>query len=154
LAHPVQDWPVYGLHPLSGFFYRTRRFGDWLCLRPQVDEVKPIQLGPVEWANLDHSTGPNWIGFTWLHLPEDGDKASHRNVMFYRRNRTMDVVHKQVSLVHRVPSSEFFQAWLILFAALRSLGCHALWLQRWGQFIPWERWRTYIRLHGVLSQKM
>jgi hypothetical protein len=37
MVHGVQDWNAYGLYPSSGFFYRTRRFGDWLCLRPQVD---------------------------------------------------------------------------------------------------------------------
>jgi hypothetical protein len=36
-------------------------------------------------------------------------RASLRNVVFYRRNRTMDIVHKQVSLVHPVPSSESSQ---------------------------------------------
>jgi hypothetical protein len=102
----VQDWTAYGLYPLSGFFYRTWCFGDWLCLCPQV-----------ELANLDHrwsrlacSTLPIWIGFTLLHLPEDGERASLRNVVFYRRNQMMDIVHKQVSLVHHVPSSESFQA--------------------------------------------
>jgi hypothetical protein len=54
MVHGVQDWPAYGLYPSSGFFYRTRRFGD---------------------------------------------RASLRNVVFYRRNRMMDIVHKQVSLV-------------------------------------------------------
>jgi hypothetical protein len=44
----LQDWPAYGLYP---------------SLSPssgRYSEVKPIQLGPVERANLDHrSTGPN-----------------------------------------------------------------------------------------------
>jgi hypothetical protein len=40
MVHGVQDWPVYGLYPSSGFFYRTGRFGDWLCFRPQVDVAK------------------------------------------------------------------------------------------------------------------
>jgi hypothetical protein len=52
--------------------------------------VKPIQLGPVERADLDH----------------------HRNVVIYRKNRTMGIFHKHSSLGHRVPSSESFQAYL------------------------------------------
>jgi hypothetical protein len=40
MVHGVQDWNAYGLYPSSGFFYRTRRFGDWLSLRPQVDVAK------------------------------------------------------------------------------------------------------------------
>jgi hypothetical protein len=33
----------------------TRRFGDWICLRPQVKrgEETPILLGPLERANLN-----------------------------------------------------------------------------------------------------
>jgi hypothetical protein len=37
----------------------TRRFGDWICLRPQVKGIKrkpPILLGPLERANLNHWT--------------------------------------------------------------------------------------------------
>jgi hypothetical protein len=44
--------------------------------------------------------------------------------MFYRRNRTVDIVHKQVSLVHHVPSSESFQAYLdveVIYSALNNL---------------------------------
>jgi hypothetical protein len=72
-------------------------------------------LGPVERANLDQrrlvrSTGPNWIGFTLLSLPEDGDRASLQNVVIYRRNRTMDIVHKHSSLVHHVPLSKFLSS--------------------------------------------
>jgi hypothetical protein len=50
---------------------------------------------------LARSTGPNWIGFTSLHPPEDGDRTSLRNVVFYWKNRTMDIAHKQVSLVYQ-----------------------------------------------------
>jgi hypothetical protein len=31
---------------------RPQRFGDWICLRPQVD--KPTQLDPLERASLNH----------------------------------------------------------------------------------------------------
>jgi hypothetical protein len=37
MVRGVQDWNGHGLYPSSGFFYRSRRFGDWLCPRPQVD---------------------------------------------------------------------------------------------------------------------
>jgi hypothetical protein len=38
----------------------TQRFGDWICLRPQVKRKRgkkaknPILLGPLEKANLNH----------------------------------------------------------------------------------------------------
>jgi hypothetical protein len=54
MIHGVKDWNAYGLYPLSGFFCRSRRFGD---------------------------------------------RASLRNVVIYRRNRTMDIVHKHSSVV-------------------------------------------------------
>jgi hypothetical protein len=34
-----------------------QRFGDWICLRPQVDGAdKPTHLGPLERASLNHWT--------------------------------------------------------------------------------------------------
>jgi hypothetical protein len=37
--------------------YKTRRFGNWICFRPQVKgEKTPTQLGPLERANLNHWT--------------------------------------------------------------------------------------------------
>jgi hypothetical protein len=33
-----------------------QRFGDWICLRPQVDGAGPTQLGPLERASLNHWT--------------------------------------------------------------------------------------------------
>jgi hypothetical protein len=34
---------------------KTRRFGNWICFRPQVNvgEKTPTQLGPLERANLN-----------------------------------------------------------------------------------------------------
>jgi hypothetical protein len=63
----------------------------------------------VRWSRLARSTGPNWIGFTPLHPPEDGDRASLRNVVIYRKNRTMDIVHKHSSLV-KEKSSDWLRA--------------------------------------------
>jgi hypothetical protein len=62
-------------------------------------------MGPVKRANLDHHHP--------LHPPEDGDRASLRNVVIYK-DRTMDIVHKHSSLVHHAPSSESFQAYLVV----------------------------------------
>jgi hypothetical protein len=41
-------------------FQKTRRFGNWICFRPQVKvgEKTPTQLGPLERANLNHWTNP------------------------------------------------------------------------------------------------
>jgi hypothetical protein len=37
-------------------FKKTRRFGNWICFRPQVKvgEKTPTQLGPLERPNLNH----------------------------------------------------------------------------------------------------
>jgi hypothetical protein len=44
----------------SELFQKTRRFGNWICFRPQmkVGEKTPTQLGPLEIANLNHWTNP------------------------------------------------------------------------------------------------
>jgi hypothetical protein len=53
------------LELLGDFFHRpvfleveTRRFGKWICFRPQVKmgEKTPTQLGLLERANLNHRT--------------------------------------------------------------------------------------------------
>jgi hypothetical protein len=43
-----------GLFPSSGI-KKTRRFGNWICFRPQVKVGKETsnQLGPLEGANLN-----------------------------------------------------------------------------------------------------
>jgi hypothetical protein len=60
---------------------KTRRFGNWICFRPQVRE-KPILLGPLERASPNHWTSENSIFLkvihhrqnpivtTWLYLGE------------------------------------------------------------------------------------
>jgi hypothetical protein len=53
----LQNYKVYfGLYPSSGIYdKKSQRFGDWICLRPQVDgQDRPIQLGPLERASLNH----------------------------------------------------------------------------------------------------
>jgi hypothetical protein len=37
-------------------FQKTRRFGNWICFRPQVkvEEKTPTQLGPLERGKLNH----------------------------------------------------------------------------------------------------
>jgi hypothetical protein len=59
-----------------------QRFGDWICLRPQVDgEDKPNQLDPLERASLNH-----WVQLSMCvlpHPPEDGDRSSLRNVVVF-----------------------------------------------------------------------
>jgi hypothetical protein len=47
-------------------FHLNQRFGDWFCLRLQVE---PTQVDPIETASL------------WLHL-KDGDRISLRNEGF------------------------------------------------------------------------
>jgi hypothetical protein len=45
--------------PSSGILrdQKTRRFGNWICFRPQV-RGEDTQLGPLERTNLDHWTTP------------------------------------------------------------------------------------------------
>jgi hypothetical protein len=53
---------VYRIHRIFLDFFnrpvfkKTRRFGNWICFRPQVKlgEKTPTQLGPLERANLNH----------------------------------------------------------------------------------------------------
>jgi hypothetical protein len=60
-SHPNELWS-YRIHKIFlDFFHRpvfqkTRRFGNWICFRPQVKvgEKTPTQLGPLERANLNH----------------------------------------------------------------------------------------------------
>jgi hypothetical protein len=45
-----------GLFSSSGIPKKTRRFGNWICFRPQVKvgEKTPTQLGPLDRFNLNH----------------------------------------------------------------------------------------------------
>jgi hypothetical protein len=46
----VQNYTVYfGLYPSSGIYdKKSQRFGDWICLRPQVDGARQTySVGPV-----------------------------------------------------------------------------------------------------------
>jgi hypothetical protein len=46
----VQNYKVYfGLYPSSGIYdKKSQRFGDWICLRPQVDGARQTySVGPV-----------------------------------------------------------------------------------------------------------
>jgi hypothetical protein len=75
---------------------------------------------------IDHDvseTGSLSVGFTPLHPPKDGERASLRNVVIYK-NRTMDIVHKHSSLVHHAPLSESFQPNLLLLEEFYHLGCN------------------------------
>jgi hypothetical protein len=40
--HLLKNYKVYfGLHPSSGIYdKKSQRFGDWICLRPQVDGAR------------------------------------------------------------------------------------------------------------------
>jgi hypothetical protein len=48
-------------------FQKTRRFGNWICIRPQVKvgEKTPTLLGPLERANLNTWVGADSPTFTW-----------------------------------------------------------------------------------------
>jgi hypothetical protein len=74
ILHVVSEglWWWWITQGISGFldvihhpvFEETRRFGNWICFRPQVKGGKktPTQLGPLERANLNHWTNTErWI---------------------------------------------------------------------------------------------
>jgi hypothetical protein len=51
----------------------TRRFGDWICLRPQVKgkeekEGNPVLLGPLEKANINPLQSPKHRVFSLLKI--------------------------------------------------------------------------------------
>jgi hypothetical protein len=79
-CHLVQNWQNFsGLFPSSCIPKKTRRFGNWICFRPQVKvgEKTPAQLGPLEKANLNHWT-PSSESFQvhiviifWLDTPRE-----------------------------------------------------------------------------------
>jgi hypothetical protein len=49
---------------------KTRRFGNCICFRPQ-------------WLRLALSKGPNWVSVFSPPSPEDGNRSSFRNVVFF-----------------------------------------------------------------------
>jgi hypothetical protein len=87
----------FGLCPSSGmwkFYKRPQRFGDWIYLRPQVDEIETSSF----WrAQLSRSTLP--------HPPEDGDTSSLRNVVVFCKTstyQTMDRVQKSQIVLYNI----------------------------------------------------
>jgi hypothetical protein len=64
-------------------FQKTRRFGNWICFRPQVKvgEKTPTQLGPLERANLNH-----------FYLRTETDPVSETSC--FLEYRTMEKVQK------------------------------------------------------------
>jgi hypothetical protein len=120
----------FGLCPSSGMwkFYKiTQRFGDWFCLRPQVDPV--IEISSFWRAQLSVSTLP--------HPPEDGDRSSLRNVVVFVKTstyQTMDRVQKKPnSSVQHTPSSESFQvypAYLFMIYWTMLAASQVMWRRR------------------------
>jgi hypothetical protein len=63
-------------------------------------------------SRLTRSTAPNWKGSTPLHPPEDGDEPVSETSWSIERKWMTDVVHRHSNLVHHVPLSKSFQAYL------------------------------------------
>jgi hypothetical protein len=108
------------LQGISGFldfihrpvFEGTRRFGNWICFRPQVKggrKKTPTQLGPLQRANLNHWKGPNWVGvfFPPFYLRTETDPVSETSCSF--KHRTMDIVQKPRNSLCYSPSSQPFR---------------------------------------------
>jgi hypothetical protein len=124
-------WDLVSFHRLV--FYRTRRFGNGICFRPQVKvgQKTPTQLGPLERANLNHW----WLRaqmsrclLPHLHLRTDTDPVSETSCSL--EYRTMEKVQKPSNSVRYTPSSEPFRIYECLVA--------------WLTLRPW-RWGTFVR---------
>jgi hypothetical protein len=80
-----------------------QRFGDWICLRPQV-----------QWLRLAVSNGPSWVGLSCpIHLRTETDPVSKTLWYFLSSTyKTMEKVQiKPNSSVQYTPSSESFQVY-------------------------------------------
>jgi hypothetical protein len=53
MVYNTQNCWVFELCPLSEFL-KKKRFGNWICFRPQVRWETPAVLGPLERANFNH----------------------------------------------------------------------------------------------------
>jgi hypothetical protein len=73
MVQNTQNYWVFGLCPSSDILknYKTQRFGNWICFRPEVRGETPTLSGPLERANLNHSPSH-----------EDGNRYSFGHVAF------------------------------------------------------------------------
>jgi hypothetical protein len=54
MVYNTQNHWVFGLCPSPVILGNRKRFGNWMCFRPQVRRETPTLLGPLERANLNH----------------------------------------------------------------------------------------------------
>jgi hypothetical protein len=83
----------------GSFTKRPQRFGDWICLRPQVDGD--------QWLRLALYDGPNWIGLPCpIHLRTETDPVSETLWSFCKAStyQTMDRVQKKFCM--NIPASK------------------------------------------------
>jgi hypothetical protein len=93
------------------FYKRPQRFGDWICLHPQVDQDRPIQLGPSERTSLNRAQLSRSI---LTHPPQDGDRSSLRNLVVFCKTSTyltMDRVQRiQIALYNIYHRQNLFKS--------------------------------------------
>jgi hypothetical protein len=78
-------------------FLKKQRFGKWICFRLRENNDGPYSVGSLRRRRrLALSKGPNRVGAVII-LPEDGNRYSFRNIVFYLRN------------IGRSPNTRFFQ---------------------------------------------
>jgi hypothetical protein len=132
----------FGLCLSSGmwkFYKRPQCFGDWICLRPQVDGAGLDLLSWARQKELVSITGQTPVRRKQLintrqpvssvgdrnkitikdmhpHPQEDGDRPSLRNVVVFCKTSTYQMIDrvqkKSDSSVQHTPSSESFQVYL------------------------------------------
>jgi hypothetical protein len=102
-------------------FWRTQRFGDWICFSPQVmGRETPTLLAPLERANLNHWTTCASIT-TAIYLRSgfvNGDNGKMYSISFLEYRKTDGVQNPNNPECH-APMSEPFRIYLPLCFSLR-----------------------------------
>jgi hypothetical protein len=89
--------------------YKTRRFGNWACFRPQVRRKTPTQLGPVERANLNI-----WTQLSRCSRPRLRMQKISSRVLYFLEYRTMEKIQKPSNSEFYTPSYEPFRIYLMM----------------------------------------
>jgi hypothetical protein len=95
-------------------FYRTRRFGNWICFRPQVKvgEKTSTQLGPLERANLKFFLMGQLSRCLLPHLHLRTKKNPVSETSCSLEYQMMEKVPKPSNSVCYTPSSEPFSIYI------------------------------------------
>jgi hypothetical protein len=73
---------------IARYCERTRRFGNWICFRSQVKSNRCSS----DWGYIFLRNPTECV--LRIFSPEDGNRFSFRNVVFFSENETMDILHE------------------------------------------------------------